>query len=240
MNLELLKLELDASTLRPQDASDEARLAVKQNTELRDWLKQRTLFDEEIASVFTAPAVPAGLRDRLLSKAQPSKKKSNRWIMPSLAAVAATLALGWSLFWPGNAQLPAWQSEAITSVAKVHYGMSRLDERAPTYEAVMQMLAATGSAAPQGSLPNSISTLPTFGCKRIQVGNRPATIICFKMPSGHEAHLVVMNTADLESKTAQLSSSKNWNMATWSEGSQTFMLATTSDAAELKKLLGLS
>ncbi|MEQ1749720.1 MAG: hypothetical protein ABL974_09880 [Prosthecobacter sp.] len=37
----------------------------------------------------------------------------------------------------------------------------------------------------------------------------------------------------------EFASSKNWNMAAWSDGSQSFMLATTADAAALKKLFGL-
>jgi hypothetical protein len=240
VNLDLIKLELDATTLRPQDASEEARLAAEQDATLASWLKQRTLFDEQMAAAFAVPAMPAGLRDLILSKAQQPKRRSVRWLLPSLASVAAALALGWSLCWPGNAEMPAWQADAIASVAKLQYGMSRLDQRAPTLDAVKQMLAAKGAPLPAGTLPGTFSALPTYGCKRIQVGNRPASIICFKMPSGHEAHLVVMDTADLESKAAHFSSSKNWNMATWSEGKQTFMLATTSDAAELKKLLGLS
>ncbi len=240
MNLAQATLELDASTLRTQDASKEARYLAAQDPVLAAWLKKRTLFDEQIAEAFALPAIPAGLRDNLLLMSKQPKRQTRRWMAPVILSVAAAVVLSWAMLWPGNGAMPSWQADSIAAVAKLQYGLSRLDERAPNLEAVKKLLAATSSTTPQQALPGKLAGLPTYGCKRIQVGNRPATIICFKMSSGHEAHLVVMDSANLESHATQFSRSKNWNMATWSEGSQTFMLATTSDAVELKRLLGLS
>ena len=59
------------------------------------------------------------------------------------------------------------------------------------------------------------------------------------LDSGKEVHLVVMNTADLlKQAKPQFSSQEEWNLATWSDGQQTFLLATTDNAAALKKLVG--
>jgi hypothetical protein len=240
MNLEQATLELDASTLRTQDASKEARNLAAQDPVLGAWLKKRTLFDEQIAEAFALPAIPADLRDNLLLISKQPKRQTRRWMASMILSAAAAVVLSWAMLWPGSGDMPSWQADSIAAVAKLQYGLSRLDERAPNLEAVKKLLAATSSTTPQLPLPGTLAGLPTYGCKRIQVGYRPATIICFKMPSGHEAHLVVMDLANLESHSTQFSRSKNWNMATWSEGSQTFMLATTSDAVELKRLLGLS
>ena len=63
------------------------------------------------------------------------------------------------------------------------------------------------------------------------------------MENGKEAHLVIMENAGLAGAPPQLkpefAASKDWNMAAWSDGNQSFMLATTADAAALKKLFGL-
>lgn len=49
MNREQAKLELDATTLRPQDASEEAKSMAKEDQSLGAWLIKRTAFDEKVA-----------------------------------------------------------------------------------------------------------------------------------------------------------------------------------------------
>lgn len=237
MNLPLAKLELDACTLRPQDASDQSRSFAAQDPDLVAWLKQRTLFDAKIAEIFEQPVIPAGLRHRILQISQQPKQQPLRWLIPTLLSVAAAFVIGWATLWPGNRDMPSWQSDSLVAVAKLQYGLSRLDERAPTLEAVKKLLIATDSTTPHQILPASLADLPTYGCKRIQIANRPATIICFKMVSGQEAHLVIMDTPYLEKKAIAFNTSKHWNMATWGEGGQTFMLASTAEISELRRLL---
>jgi len=234
------RLELDATTLRPQDASAEARAMAASDAELGAWLKQRRAFDEQVAETL-ADSIPAGLRERLLANAATSARRPVRWIRPTLiSAAAACLILGWTFLWPLSGDLPAWQSESLLAITKVEYGMSKLDERAATLEAVKKLLAATGSPSP-ANLPGCLCDLPTFGCKRIQISGRPATIICFKLDGKKEAHLIVMDNAALPDAPSQkqphFRKSKNWNLAAWSDGPQTYLLATTADEAALRKLL---
>jgi hypothetical protein len=183
------------------------------------------------------------LRESILQAAKAPVKKRVHWMVPTLLSAAAAIIVGWVILWPGSGDMPTWQAESLAAVAKVQYGMSRLDQRAGNLEAVKKLLAATSSPSPL-RLPGSISDLPTYGCKRIMIGNHAATIICFAMESGDEAHLVVMDSRDLErippQMQPQFDTSKNWHMASWSDGTQTFLLATTGDEAELKKLFGLA
>jgi hypothetical protein len=85
--------------------------------------------------------------------------------------------------------------------------------------------------------------MPVRACKCIQVAGHKASIICFEIEPGKEAHLVVMDNTDLADVPPQLrpqfKACKRWNTASWSEGKQTFFLATTADVATLKKLFGL-
>jgi len=235
------RLELDATTLRPQDASPEARAMLESDPQLAAWQAKRTEFDESAAKAFAAP-IPAELRKSILHNARQPAKRNGRWIAPALiAAIAACCVFGFTLLWPVNENLPAWQAESLAAVIKVEYGMSKLDGHAPNLDAVKKFLTATHSPSPQ-RLPGVIDQHATYGCKRIQVAGRPATIICFKLSGGKEAHLVVMDNSQLASAPPQMKpqfqSSKNWHMASWSDGNQCFLLITSAGEKELKKLLG--
>jgi hypothetical protein len=241
VNREEARLELDATTLRPQDASHEARAMVESDPELGAWLKKRTEFDEQVAEAFTA-TIPAGLRESILQNAKQPSRRATRWVLPTLAAAAAAVVLGWTFLWPVNGGMPGWQAESLAAVTKVEYGMSRVDHVSNDFEAIKKMLLADQSPVPL-RLPGAVGTMPVLACKRIQVAGHAASIICFEIEPGEEAHLVVVDNTGISDLPPQLQpqfkSSKNWNMASWSDGSQTFLLATRADEAALKKLFGL-
>ena len=209
--------------------------------ELGAWLKKRTAFDEQVSEAFAA-SIPAGLRDSLLQNARRPAKRSTRWILPVLVAAAAAVVLGWTMLWPVNNSMPGWQAESLAAVTKVEYGVSRVDHLSRDFEAIKKMLVADHSPTPD-RLPGSVGTMHVLACKRIQVAGRVASIICFEIEPGKEAHLVVVDNTGLSDLPPQLQpqfkTSKNWNMASWSDGSQTFLLATTADETALKKLFGL-
>lgn len=241
MNREEARLELDATTLRPQDASPEARAMAESDPELGAWLKQRTAFDEQVAEAFAA-SIPAGLRESILQNARRPSKRPLRWILPVLAAAAAVV-VGWTMLWPVNDSMPGWQAESLAAVTKVEYGMSKVDHLSRDFEAIKKMLVADQSPTPV-RLPGTVGTMPVLACKRILVAGRIASIICFEIQPGKEAHLVVVDNTGLPGLPPQLQpqfkSSKNWNMASWSDGSQTFLLATRADETALKKLFGMT
>lgn len=245
MNREEARLELDATTLRPQDAAAEARAAAERDPGLAAWLDKRTAFDERVADAFEGMTVSdAGLRDRILQAAKrPAASRPRRWFTPIIAAAAACIAFGWVLFWPGNAAMAAWESESLNAVAQVELGVLKLDERAETYEAVRKLLNERDCPCPS-TLPQGLAGLRTYGCKRVQVDGRAATIICFELQPGREAHLVVFDNTGLRDCPTQdtpcFKSARNWHYASWSQGSQSFMLATTASEEDLKKLFALA
>ncbi|MBL9177377.1 MAG: hypothetical protein JNM65_04880 [Verrucomicrobiaceae bacterium] len=244
MNREETRLELDATTLRPQDASPEARAFVEKDAELAAWHEKRAAFDEAASAAFQQAAPPHGLREGILRVMKmPVKKRPLRWITPTAIAAAACVAFGWALLWPANSAMAAWESDSLNAVAKVEYGVTRLDQKATSFEAVRKHLTRSECPCPS-ALPPGLAGLRTYGCKRVQVEGRAATIICFELQPGREAHLVVLdNTGLCDCPAADepcFKSSKNWRYASWSHGSQAYMLATTADEAALKKLFGLT
>ncbi len=243
MTREEAKLELQAATLRPQDVSEEVRGMMEKDEDLKRWFQEQVTFDEEVAALMEqAVVIPEGLRDRLLNGAEQRGGKNWIWLRSGVvAALAACVALGWALFWPDASHLEAWEAESLVAIAKVNYGLSRLDARAESLEVVKAILEKGGSVSPL-RVPDSLSQLATYGCKRVRIGGRPATIVCFKLPAGGEAHLVVLESAGLGGGVpdgrAKFERRKNWSLASWSDGGQTYLLATTAGEEELRRLMG--
>ncbi|MFN0079748.1 MAG: hypothetical protein ACKVY0_25060 [Prosthecobacter sp.] len=242
MTREEAQLELDATTLRPQDASPEARAMAESDPALGAWLEKRTAFDEDVAEAFAA-SIPAGLRESILQAAKKPAKRPVRWMLPTLISAAAAVVLGWFMLWPVSGEMPSWQAESLAAVTKVEYGVTRVDHLSRDFEAIKKLLVADQSPTPV-RLPGTVGGMPVLACKRIQVAGRVASIICFEIQPGKEAHLVVMDNNALVSAPPQMQpqfqTSKNWHMASWSDGTQSFLLATTADEAALKKLFGLA
>jgi hypothetical protein len=241
VNREEARLELDATTLRPQDASPEARAMAESDPELGAWLKKRTAFDEQVAEVMAA-SVPAGLRESILQNARKPVRRPSRWVLPTLAAAAAAVAVGWTMLWPVESSMPGWQAESMAAVTKVEYGMAKVHP-SRDFDAIKKILVADQSPTPE-RLPGKVGAMPVLACKCIKVAGRSASIICFEIEPGKEAHLVVMDNDGMANVPPQLQpqfkSCKNWNMASWSDGRQSFILATRADEAALKKLFGLA
>jgi len=243
VNRDQARLELDATTLRPQDASPEARAMLDSDPELAAWQAKRRAFDEEVANAFASLPVTAGLRDSILQAAyEKPAKRPLRWLAPTAIAAAACVLFGWTLLWPGNSAMAAWESESLNTIAKVEHGLMRLDAREESLDAVKKHLTASECPCPS-ALPPSLAHLRTFGCKRVSIEGHAGTIICFALESGKEAHLLVLDNqglCDCPGEDAPcFKSAKNWRYASWSHGSHTFMLATTADEMALKKLFGL-
>ncbi len=241
MSPEEARLELDATTLRPNDASDEARSAVEQDAQLGAWVAARTDFDQRVANAMDDIPIPGDLHMKLLAKSgmpMPAKRKVMPRAVIWLAAAAVFLLMfgGW---WWNTSMNGEWKSEALASVKLVQYGMMPLEHRAKKLDDLMKLVASTNTAMPQ-SLPEKLMKLGTYGCRTVQIAGKPATIVCFEIAPGKEVHLVVMNSADIKAAppqgTPEFAASGGWTTAAWTTGAQSFMLATKEDGELLRKL----
>ncbi|HSJ04027.1 MAG TPA: hypothetical protein VK956_16300, partial [Verrucomicrobium sp.] len=66
MTPEETRLNLDATTLRPQDTAPESRAALESDPDLAAWQSSRREFDEKVASAMADVPVPGDLRAKLL------------------------------------------------------------------------------------------------------------------------------------------------------------------------------
>jgi len=236
---EQARLELDATTLRPQDASEETRAMVESDPQLGAWAAARTDFDQRVANAMDDIPVPGDLHLKLLAMSG-QRAPAPRKVMPRafmwLAAAAAFLMMFFGWWWQSSIN-SGWQSEALANVKLIDLGMARLQHESESLNDLKHMLAAEGSLSP-GQLPASLAALKTYGCRVIKVAGKPATVVCFELPTGDEAHLVVMNHNDVTTplNAPAFSTKGGWTMASWSDGQQSYMLATRADAKQLKKL----
>lgn len=109
MNREQARLELDATTLRPQEASDEVRDWLQGDVKLGEWYRARVAFDEQVAAAMEEVMIPAGLREKIVSGSRESVKRPVRWFVPTMAAALAACGAGVGVFMAG------WGGDAIVA-----------------------------------------------------------------------------------------------------------------------------
>lgn len=245
MNRDEARAQLDATTLRPEDASDEARELARTDAELGQWLALRTAFDEKVAAAMEAIPVPADSQMKLLvaMNAEAAKAPSRRsfFAMPMTWLAAAALVVfafaGWWGLQPGEGD---WEGQALATVKLIDHGLLRLDHQSPRLDDLRRTLAGAGSLSP-GHLPATLEKLRTYGCKVISVAGKSATVVCFEMPSGDEAHLVVMEKGSLPNlpaqATPQFTQRDGWQLASWSDGTRSLILMTRAAPDKLRALL---
>jgi len=247
MTREEARAELDACTLRPGDASAEARSLAAKDDDLSRWLDERSKFDQRVADVFAAPAVvPATLNAELLAamKAATAPPAPVRWRCDGrqvwMAAAAAVVIGAGALWW--NVSTPTWQDDALAAVSKIQSGEVSLDEYSTDIEALKTVLADANAPLPE-RLPTLVADLTSIGCRVVKVAGRPASVVCFEIGDGHEAHLVIFDNHNLKDappqKTPLYATSGEWHTASWSYGTRSYVLATQADESELKRLFAM-
>lgn len=248
MNRDEARTELDATTLRPQDASAEARETARRDPELGAWLERRTAFDEKVAAAMADMPVPGSLQAQLLAAMNAeaaggvSKPRQRRVFMGMpvawMAAAAVAVLAGFAI-WFVQPSGPGWMPDALAKVKLIDHGLMRLEHRSRKLDDLKLALVKDGSLSP-GKLPSALAGLRTYGCRVIQVKGRPATVVCFQIASGEEAHLVVMKRADLPSpppvNQPQFVQEDGWQVAAWSDESQSYALMTRASADKLRAL----
>ncbi len=242
MNPEEAKALLDACTLRPQDASPEARALAAENAELGQWLAHRAAFDESVAAALETMPVAvhpgAGLLQAMNAAAAQSRRplyaKPAAWM-----AMAAAIAITGFVAWFMQPEDYNWQTEAMAQVIQVNSGDLPVDLASEDAEELKAALAQAHAPMPQ-NLPSGLLKLGHLACKVIHVAGKPASVICFEIDDEHEVHLVVMNAASLRNPPPQhqpqFTQRDDWHVASWSDGAQSYMLLTQAAPEKLKAL----
>jgi hypothetical protein len=94
--------------------------------------------------------------------------------------------------------------------------------------------------SPTGNLPAAMAQLPSVGCQTYSVRGHTVSLICFTMANGKLAHLFVVKRealSDPPGSSPQFAKVGTWSTAVWSDGDESFLLATQADPEALKQLL---
>jgi hypothetical protein len=83
--------------------------------------------------------------------------------------------------------------------------------------------------------------MPPIGCQQYVIGGHNVSLICVTLADGCEAHLFVIDKGALSNPPAstgpQYDAMKGWNVASWSDGKMSYLLATNATMDDLQQLL---
>lgn len=219
----------------------EARRTAESDPELGQWWAAEREQDRIIGAKLGSVAVPAGLKARLLSPAEPSMAARPGWTRPILLAAACLIAL--AVFF-GSWRGPFRPAVTLADYRDEMVGFIKVD---PTLEMKSPDLAQVenwlqkSKAPSQLALPKKLQGLEPIGCRTLRFRGHDVALVCFKRNEGGLLHLFVLKRAALpdsmNKKEPQISSEGNWMTATWSNGDQVYLITAQGDRQDIEAYL---
>jgi len=236
------------SALRPDapEANEpmfaEALALVDSDPKLHAWWQAQQEFDRKIAAKLEGVPVPDDLRDRILAapKIKPFPTQWRQRILLAVAALVALLCVAASFWNVGAPASAAMNRTVFTDNVMVALGTKgpQLAKLSTDHAEVKAWLKQQD--APVGQIPPKIVPMPSIGCQKYMVAGHVVSLICFNLANGHEAHLFMVEKGALtnppSSNGPQYDSRNGWNMATWSDRTMSYVLATNGSMDDLKQL----
>jgi hypothetical protein len=242
------KLVLNAYRSGDQDASDprvaEALEQARRDPALAQWFNESVAFDEAVRQKLSAVGVPSDLRERILGRAKVSR--SLRWSKPLInwaiaAGLILTAILGF-LIWQQTQprHLVGWQNQALDVISSLVSKQTGFDAESPKPSKLVTWLRVHHAPTAQ-TLPQSLETLQSLGCKTFSWNGTPVSVICFLRSHGGMIHLVMTSASAASNRGRQdkpeLIQQGQWTTATWREGDTTYMLALQGMPEQLRSYL---
>jgi len=232
----------------PQPAMAEALALAGRDPELKAWWEAQQAFDRKVAAKLEEIPLPADLRATILAGRKIEKIRP-RYLLPywlAAAALFAILAVLTNFLPHPAASSPA---AAITgTLASDDYAAAilpylRQDDpvlamTSPDRDEVVAWLKKRNS--PTGGVPASMSALPTLGCQTLSVHGHTVSLICFASAGNGIVHLFIVDRqalSDPPGTSPEFKKSGDWSTASWSDGTQSYVLATRAGVDTLRRLL---
>jgi hypothetical protein len=242
------KFILNAYRSGDQDASDPAFLEAleqaRRDPALAQWFSESMAFDTAVRQKLCAVGAPSDLRERILARGKVNT--SLRWSRPLIKwAIAAGLILTailsfliWHEIRPGH--LVGWQNQALDVISSLVTKQVSFDAESAKASKLMTWLRAHHAPTAR-TLPQTLETLQSLGCKTFSWNGTPVSVICFRRPEGGMIHLVMTSASGASNRgrpdNPELIQQRQWSTATWREGDTTYMLALQGGPNQLRSYL---
>jgi hypothetical protein len=246
MTREQAKEYLSALRVRGEDEADptfqEALELARKDTELGSWLAQQREFDNILYQKFASIPPPKGLKETILESldrtGRPIQSWRAGWLALAATIVLAALLLSQrvDLFRGSSRKFQSFRSDALAMVA-VKPGPI-LDLETPSLETAEAFIAAHDAPRLE-QFPKKLQAMATAGCRVFVWRHHPASLTCFRLPSGNLLHAVVIS-ADAVGKAdmpARPSSENGWHLMFQKKAGLLVMWASQAPMEELKQFI---
>ncbi|HEX4122242.1 MAG TPA: hypothetical protein VH619_16615 [Verrucomicrobiae bacterium] len=227
---------------------DEARQFAKTDPELAQWLEAHCQSYLILRQKFKTIPVPAGLKEQILSERiihRPSFPSFWRTPLAVAAVVALLLGVVAGIRHVNGPDRYAAYRKRMTETALRSYSM---ELTSPDPAAVRNFLQSKNAPA-DFSLPAGLRTASLVGCAATKWQGNPVSMICFKtgrpLGPGDQSDLwlfvtdrkSVTNPPSHDQEAPQFAHVNKAATASWSDGSQVYLLAVVGDETFLRKYL---
>jgi len=214
----------------------------KKDSELGSWLAREQEFDEVLVEKFSSIRPPEGLREIILESLEETARPIQSWRMGWLA-LAATVVLAAlllshqvNLFRSLSPRFRSFVSDALAIVAV---------KPAPKLDLETASLGTAQAFIEQhdtprlGQFPRKLQAIATAGCRVFVWRQHPASLTCFRLPSGNLLHLVVVGEDAVgdSNMPSGLYSANGWNLMFQKKNGLIVMWASQAPMDDLKQLL---
>ncbi len=229
------------------DAPDvaEALALAQRDPELARWLAEERQADARVTEALGTVAVPADLKTAILAQARakaPARPRSfRRFSLPAFFAFAALFTAAATLLPPLlHPSYTRYEGDLVGQIASGE--VLKLAFQSPSHATVEEWLAAH-RAPSEIAVPFGLQSRPDIGCRTFEWKGRQIAQVCFALENGKIAHLFVVRNAGWKPSTAppqghpQFNRHGDWTLASWRDGTTTYVLAGEGDPATLLRFL---
>ena len=236
------------SVVRPNgaDAADpdlrEALELAKKDSELGSWLARQLEFDEMLIETFSSIHPPEGLRENILESIEKPVRPVQFWRMGWLALAAAVvlaallLSQRFDLFRGPSEPFRSFYADALAMVGVKP--MPKLDLETPSLRTA-ETFIEQHDAPTLSEFPQKLQAMATAGCRVFVWRQHPASLTCFRLPSGYLLHVVVISEDALGNSKLPAGpySDHGWNMMLQKKNGLIVMWASQAPMEEFKQLV---
>jgi hypothetical protein len=246
MNREQAKSILRSYRPGEQETEDaqlrQALELLEHDPELSTWFAEEQAVDARLSKSFQQFPLPPDLKGQLLAARKvvspPLWWRRPAWISAAAACVALLGAL--AILFTRSAAHGNF-SEFRSFVADTAASLDHLDLETSDYQKIQEWLQ--GHSAPNTfTIRGKLNAKSSVGCRLFQWNEQKVSLVCFEIGNHKVAHLFVMDRSALSNSPVagppQFSTARNGiGTASWSDGSQVYVLALKDGEQELRQLL---